>query len=618
MYPRIALVLLTIIFICSCNTDSDSSHPAASESNISIAIPGAQSSIKLPQQGTWYAFINISGARNLTCDVQVDANTCELSVDTAAGQVSGRITLAADTYSFQVVWEYRDPAFINASRADGRWSIADAQKQVTVAAGQTSSLTYNEDDYNLPDTDGDRVSNLVELGNRNDPGNPNDPAKTIAVSDCRNVSQADCKVLIQTAGLKVGAVTQEASDTVAIGSVIRTNPAENTMVPAGSSVDLVVSLGPPDVPVPDCRNVPQATCETNITNAGLKVGAVSQAASDTIPAGNVISTNPVQGTMVAKGSNVDLVVSLGPPDVPVPDCRNVPQADCKASLTSTGLKVGAVTQEANATVATGNVIRTVPVQGTLVAKGSSVDLVVSSGPPQVSVPDCRNVPQADCQTSITNAGLKVGTVTQAASDTIPAGNVIRTVPVQGTLVAKGSSVDLVVSSGPPQVSVPDCRNVPQADCQTSLTSAGLKVGTVTQAASDTIPAGNVISTDPVQGTLVAAGSNVDLVVSSGPPQVSVPDCRNVPQADCEASLTSAGLKVGAVTQAASATIPAGNVISTNPVQGTLVAAGSSVDLVVSSGPPQVSQVPVPDCRNVPQANCSSRIETAGLKLGNVT
>jgi hypothetical protein len=240
----IALVLLTIIFLCSCNTDSDSSLPNASESNIAIAIPAARSLIKLPEEGTWYAFINISGAKNLTCDAQVDADTCELSVDTAAEQVSGRIDLAAGTYSFQVVLEYRDPTFINASRADGRWSIADAQKQVTVVAGQTSSLTYNEDDYNLPDTDGDRVSNLVELGNRTDPGDPNDPAKTIAVPDCRNVPEADCKVLIQTAGLKVGDVTQEASDTIVKGNVISTNPAENTMVAAGSNVDLVVSLGP--------------------------------------------------------------------------------------------------------------------------------------------------------------------------------------------------------------------------------------------------------------------------------------------------------------------------------------------------------------------------------------
>jgi beta-lactam-binding protein with PASTA domain len=512
----IALVLLTIIFLCSCNTDSDSSLPNASESNIAIAIPAARSLIKLPEEGTWYAFINISGARNLTCDVQVDANTCELSVDTAAEQVSGRIDLAAGTYSLQVVLEYRDPTFINASRADGRWSIADAQKQVTVVAGQTSSLTYNEDDYNLPDTDGDRASNLVELGNRTDPGDQNDPAKTIAVPGVVGLNETEARSQIESVGLVVGLVTREFSDSVEANRVISQNPMGGDMVGLGTSVNFVVSNGV-GVTVPDCQNVLEADCRSLIENAGLKVGNITQEFSDTITKGNVIRTVPAATTTVDKGSAVNLVISKGQDlnPVQVPNVVGQSETQARSQIEGAGLTVGSVTHEFSESVDANLVISQNPSGGVLVSLGAKVDLVVSNGV-GVTVPDCQNVLEADCRSLIENAGLKVGNVTQESSDSIPEGNVIRTDPAQDTMVSKGSSINLVVSLGPP-VPVPDCRSVPRADCEASITNAGLKVGAITQAASDTIPAGNVIRTDPAQDTMVSKGSSVDLVVSLGPP-----------------------------------------------------------------------------------------------------
>ena len=65
---------------------------------------------------------------------------------------------------------------------------------------------------------------------------------------------------------------------------------------------------------------------------------------------------------------------------------------------------------------------------------------------------------------------------------------------------------------------------------------------------------------------------------------TVPDVIGQTQAAATAAITGAGLLVGSVTTAGSLTFPAGDVISQNPVGGTSVAAGSSVDLVISTGP----------------------------------
>ncbi|MGD1063625.1 MAG: PASTA domain-containing protein, partial [Terracidiphilus sp.] len=80
----------------------------------------------------------------------------------------------------------------------------------------------------------------------------------------------------------------------------------------------------------------------------------------------------------------------------------------------------------------------------------------------------------------------------------------------------GSAVNLVVSTGPAQVTVPNVVGVSQAVATTAITGAGLVVGTVSTASSSTVASGDVISENPSAGTSASLGSAVNLVVSTGP------------------------------------------------------------------------------------------------------
>jgi hypothetical protein len=84
---------------------------------------------------------------------------------------------------------------------------------------------------------------------------------------------------------------------------------------------------------------------------------------------------------------------------------------------------------------------------------------------------------------------------------------------------------------------------------------------------------------------VAAGSAVALVISTGPPPVQVPNVAGQTQSQAAATLNGVGLSAGVVTTSSSTTVPPGSVISQNPASPTVVPYGSSVALVVSSGPP---------------------------------
>ncbi len=157
---------------------------------------------------------------------------------------------------------------------------------------------------------------------------------------------------------------------------------------------------------------------------------------------------------------------------------------------------------------------------------------------RLTVPDVVGQPQQTATLNITNTCvpgsstlcLKVGTVTQQASSTVPKGNVISQDPIAGFQTPAGSAVNLVVSSGPALLTVPDVVGKTQLDAEVQIkntcvtgTTQCLTVGNVIFQTSETVDAGSVISQDPPAGFEAAIGAAVSLVVSSGKAPVAVPN-----------------------------------------------------------------------------------------------
>ena len=133
-----------------------------------------------------------------------------------------------------------------------------------------------------------------------------------------------------TGAWTVGAVSSGAGATLTITATVRasgsyTNTASlSASIPADSnaandSASVVVTPVPiviPNVTVPDVTGITQAAATTALTSANLIAGAVTQEASDSVPAGTIIRQSPSAGTSVAPGTAVDLVVSSGPAPLP--------------------------------------------------------------------------------------------------------------------------------------------------------------------------------------------------------------------------------------------------------------------------------------------------------------
>ncbi|MFE7499501.1 Stk1 family PASTA domain-containing Ser/Thr kinase [Streptomyces albidoflavus] len=211
-----------------------------------------------------------------------------------------------------------------------------------------------------------------------------------------------------------------------------------------------------------------------LADAGLKVGGVDKAYSDTADRGTVTKTDPGTGERVRGNGSVDLTVSLGPRKVTVPRVEGMTLAKAKARLRDAGLEPGMVTRAFSDSVAKGEVVSTDPSAGTERRGGSAVALVVSKGAP-VEVPDVAGSSLQEATEALKEAGLKVSTADERIFSEHEKGAVAAQSPKPGTELAEGGEVKLTLSKGPDLVEVPDVTGQKEDEARKTLEGAGFKV-----------------------------------------------------------------------------------------------------------------------------------------------
>ncbi len=138
---------------------------------------------------------------------------------------------------------------------------------------------------------------------------------------------------------------------------------------------------PKEVVVPNLEGSNLEEAKRLLDQAGLRLGNLYEEENESVPEGHVISTQPPAGRLVRKGRQVDLVISKGSPFVVVPDLKRMEEERAKKLLTSLGLVVGDVAYVVDKEIPFGQVIAQSPPANSRVAKGTTVYLKVSIGPP---------------------------------------------------------------------------------------------------------------------------------------------------------------------------------------------------------------------------------------------
>lgn len=206
-------------------------------------------------------------------------------------------------------------------------------------------------------------------------------------------------------------------------------------------------------------------------------------------------------------------------------------------------------------------------------------------------------------------GLALTAATEAYSEDVPAGSILATDPGAGAGIPPGGTVAATVSLGPERYAVPDVQGTTPAEATEAIVSAGLATGGRVEVFDDTVPAGQVASTEPAIGELVPPDTSIDLLISKGPEPVEIEDVTGRKEGVATKRLEDSGLQVTA-SEAFSESVADGRVISVNPAPGTVVDSGSTVELVVSKGPPPVE---VPNLIDLRRKAAVEALERLGLR-----
>ena len=236
---------------------------------------------------------------------------------------------------------------------------------------------------------------------------------------------------------------------------------------------------------------------------------IERAADPTVEPGRVATQIPKVGVRLPKGEEVTIVVSTGAPKTTVPALAGLSYGDAVDELATAGLKAKRVDKFSDQPI--GTVISQDPKPNTTVVEGSTVEVRVSKGTESATVPDVVNQDEASARSELQAAGFKVS-VTEGPSDTVAEGLVISQNPGANTTAAKGSTIGIVVSTGPTSATVPSVIGEEQADAENALEFQGFNVQVLEQETSDPNQHGVVLDQNPSGGVQAEIGSTVRIWV----------------------------------------------------------------------------------------------------------
>ena len=319
----------------------------------------------------------------------------------------------------------------------------------------------------------------------------------------------------------------------------------------------------------------------------------------------------------------------------VPAVTGLSQQRAEAEVRDAGLEPEATRQES--TRPEGIVIAQNPDPGEEVDEGSTVRLVVSTGPPRGTVPNVVGETQSEAVADLTDAGFKAD-VAEAFSDK-KVGIVVAQEPKGGAKLEEDATVALTVSKGGKPVTVPDVVGTTSSEATATLQALGLKANVV--AVPSDQPSGTVVAQSPAAGKEAKAGDTVRLNVARAPDETTtqpaattpspgtttgpstttaptaaapaiVPDAVGKELADAATAFAAEGLKAGV--KYVPSDEPQGRVIAQAQSAGTELKRGDTVQLNVSIGPEPAAAASVPNVTGRRLDEARQALEQAGFEV----
>lgn len=331
----------------------------------------------------------------------------------------------------------------------------------------SKALGLGKEKNDTSSSDSQQIEQTADEDTESEDGNSSS-ANTVVMPNLLGKTMTEAKIELKDLGIDITLKGSESSSKYSAGQIMEQNIAEGTKVEVGSSVEVTIagsgssgtsgsstsstaadstsSTTDTEVTVPNVVGKDEATARAAIEAAGLTVGTVTEASSDTVTSGLVISQTVAANTKTAKGTKVNLVLSSGPSSVKVTDVIGHEQSRAEQELAAAGFQVS-VKEAYSSDVRPGLVISTTPDRGTPAKPGSTVTMTVSQGKEKVTIPSVSvGMTYEAAAEKLEDAGF-TGTISEAteSSDSVGSGFVTRYSP-SGAVDPDGT-VTIYVSTG---------------------------------------------------------------------------------------------------------------------------------------------------------------------------
>ncbi|MGI8631219.1 MAG: protein kinase domain-containing protein [Solirubrobacterales bacterium] len=273
------------------------------------------------------------------------------------------------------------------------------------------------------------------------------------------------------------------------------------------AVGALTTLFGNDVAVPRVVGQAVGPATTELEDRGFEVDL--RTVERDAPRDIVLEQDPAGGQQAKEGSRVTLTVSAGPGRAEIPGTRGVVERTARRRIERAGFEVR-IRRQADEGLADGIAVGTRPSSGSDRRKGTTVTLLVSTGPDTVAVPTLVGRTRAQAEGAIRDLGL-TPRVTER-DDEAEAGEVLSQAPAAGTRAEKGDTVSIVVSTGQTPVRVRDVEGRSRQTARELLAEQGLKVEVRTREVDKRSDDGIVLGQSPGARTEVPEGSTVVITV----------------------------------------------------------------------------------------------------------
>jgi eukaryotic-like serine/threonine-protein kinase len=210
-------------------------------------------------------------------------------------------------------------------------------------------------------------------------------------------------------------------------------------------------------------------------------------------------------------------------EVAVPDLVGQSPAAARAIAEQNGLEINVERQYYSPTVPEGKILSQLPPAGSRVRRGWQVRVAESLGPQRVEIPNVMGQSERIADINIRRRGLDVGAIAEMRLPDAPEGQVLSQAPPPNASGVSAPKISLLVAqpSLPQALVMPSFIGQPLGSVTLALKDAGLRLGTVTPAAPESIspaaafvsgPAGMIVSQNPTPGEKVVIGAAVSFAV----------------------------------------------------------------------------------------------------------